>query len=86
MKPCIIQPDDQPIEPSRLSLESAIGPVYQIRLDGQPGRRYSVETTTNLPPPGSWQPLLDLTLTNGSGTFDWTNTGESRRFFRAVAH
>jgi len=70
--------------PARLSLESATGPVYRFKLSGQTGRRYSVEMATNLPAYGSWQPLLDLTLTNGSGWFNWTNTGEARRFFRTI--
>ena len=69
---------------ARLSLESATGPVYRFKLSGQTGRRYSVEMAANLPAFGSWQPLLDLTLTNGSGWFNWTNTGDARRFFRTI--
>jgi uncharacterized delta-60 repeat protein len=72
-----------PLSP-RLSVVSATGPVSRFKLTGKTNASYTVQTTTNLPAPGPWQPLLNLTLTNGWGVFDWTNAGEARRFFRAV--
>jgi uncharacterized delta-60 repeat protein len=67
-----------------LSVESMKGPSLCFKLTGGTNAQYAVETATNSPlAEESWQPVITLTLTNGWGLFDWTNVGESGRFFRA---
>ena len=70
--------------PPKLSLQSVEGPVYRFKLSSEATAQYAIQTTTNLPPVISWEPVLDLMLTNGWGVFDWTNQGERQRFFRGV--
>jgi uncharacterized delta-60 repeat protein len=75
------------------TIPPAVGPVFAVelvsgslirfKLTGETNASYAVQTASILPPPGGWQPVTTLTLTNGWGTFDWTNTGEPARFFRA---
>jgi hypothetical protein len=66
-----------------LGLESLGNPVFRLTLRGLPGTRYKVQTATDLTSPVLWSDLFNLTLTNTSATFNWTNTSERRRFFRA---
>lgn len=68
-----------------LSVESPFGPSVRFKLTGGTNAQYSVETCTNLTPSAvnEWQPVTTLTLTNGSAIFEWTNAGETHRFFRA---
>lgn len=54
------------------------GPVYRFKLTGETNASYTVQTTTSLPAPGPWQPLLDLTLTNDTRSV-------KRRFQTAAA-
>ena len=70
--------------PARLLLQSIEGPVYHFKLTGQAGASYALQTTPDLLPTISWEPVRDLTLTNGWGAFDGTNRGERQRFFRTV--
>jgi uncharacterized delta-60 repeat protein len=66
-----------------LSVESVNGESMWFKVAGGTNAQYEVQTATNLPSAGEWQPVTTLTLTNGWGRFDWTNTGDARRFFRA---
>jgi hypothetical protein len=68
----------------RLLVESVNGPVIRFSLAGAPDARCAVQTTTNLSLPTAWDIFTDLTLTNGRAVFEWTNSGEPGRFFRAV--
>lgn len=68
-----------------LSVESALGPSIRFKVTGGTNAQHFIETSTNFMPSGAneWQPVTTLTLTNGSAIFDWTNAGETHRFFRA---
>jgi uncharacterized delta-60 repeat protein len=67
-----------------LSVESVAGESIWFRLTGGTNAQYVVQTATNLlSAPVEWQPVTTLILTNGWSLFDWTNAGESQRFFRA---
>jgi hypothetical protein len=68
----------------RLLVESVNGPVIHLCLTGAADDHCTVQTTTNLSSPASWNAFTDLTLTNGRAAFDWTNRSESGQFFRAV--
>jgi uncharacterized delta-60 repeat protein len=73
-----------PKVPPMLSVDTMNGPLLWFKITGSTNAQYAVETATNFPSAEeSWQPVTTLTLTNGWGLFDWTNTGESGRFFRA---
>jgi len=50
-------------------------------LQGQPDRRYRVETSTNL---ADWNPVDYLLATNVITRYFSTNTGENRQYFRTV--
>jgi hypothetical protein len=67
-----------------LGLASTSGSLYGLTLRGQPGVSYRLQTSTNLGPP-FWSDLFTITLTNSVESFNWTNPGEARRFFRAVS-
>ncbi|MPN47846.1 hypothetical protein SDC9_195450 [bioreactor metagenome] len=66
-----------------LSVDSVSGESIWFKVTGGTNAQYEVQTATNLPSAGEWQPVTTLTLTNGWGRFDWTNSGDACRFFRA---
>ena len=73
---------------SRGSLQLAIsvigGNSPAIRIQGIPGRMLTLEFKHSLVPEGSWQPLLNVLLTNGSDVFvDGEATTSHPRFYRA---
>ena len=55
-----------------------------LNLGGAPGDTYVLETTTNLVPPASWQPVATNTLgTNGVWQFtDTAATNFPQQFYR----
>ena len=58
------------------------GEAFRLRLTGQPGMRFTLQTSSNLV---SWTPLV--TNSSTSGAFDYTDarsTNAPRRFYRAV--
>jgi hypothetical protein len=73
-----------PVVRSVIALESVAGSLLWFKLTGETNASYTVQTALSLPPLGGWQPVTTLTLINGWGTFNWTNTGEPARFFRAL--
>lgn len=60
-----------------------VGPRISFALRGVPGQSYVIESSTHLGAAALWAPVLNLTLTNSTGLFEWTNNGEHGRFFRA---
>jgi hypothetical protein len=58
--------------------------VFGLSIRGQPGLSYRLQTSTNLSTP-VWSDLFTITLTNSVESFNWTNPGEGKRFFRAVS-
>ena len=73
---------------SRGSLQLAIsvidGYLPAIRIQGIPGRMLTLEFKHTLVPEGSWQPLLNMLLTNGSEVFMDSEAPTSHpRFYRA---
>ena len=73
---------------NRDSLHLAIsvieGNIPVIRIQGIPGRMLMLEFKHSLEPEGSWQPLLNVLLTNGSDVFvDTEATASQPRFYRA---
>jgi hypothetical protein len=73
---------------SRGSLQLAIGlidgSVPVIRIQGIPGRMLTLEFKHSLVPEASWQPLLNVLLTNGEGVFvDSEAPSLNPRFYRA---
>ena len=60
------------------------GSVFSLSLRGQVAAHYPVQTTPNLVPPDSSN-FLSVTLTNSREIFNWTNPGDSKRFFRTVS-
>jgi len=71
-------------EAPRLGLAPGESGVYWLTVQGPLGTGLFIESATNLGPGQVWQPWLGLTLTNPPAVVPWTNTGETRRFFRAV--
>jgi uncharacterized delta-60 repeat protein len=79
----VLIPSIPPAAPM-LSVESVTGESIWFRLTGGTNAQYLIQTATNLSSAeAEWQPVTTLTLTNGWSLFDWTNAGESHRFFRA---
>jgi uncharacterized delta-60 repeat protein len=79
----VLIPSVPPAAPM-LSVESVTGESIWFRLTGGTNVQHLVQTTTNLSSAeAEWQPVTTLTLTNGWSLFDWTNAGETHRFFRA---
>ena len=67
----------------RLELLHLGGSLFALRLEGQPGVTYNLQSVPNLADPITWSNLSTLVLTNSSGMFFWTNPVENQRFFRA---
>lgn len=71
------------------SVRPALGPVArlstgaaQVTLNGEPGRTYPIQASTNLT---DWLTITNLTLVRASGEFvDPAASNYSRRFYRAV--
>mgnify|MGYP001767606542 CR=1 FL=1 len=67
----------------RLELLHLVGNAFQLRLEGTPGRSYTIQSSPNLVGAINWSNLSTLILTNPTGTLSWTNSTEAPRFFRA---
>lgn len=66
-----------------LGLRNLGAGVFALTLRGQTGGNYFLQTSPSLSAPAPWSNWLNLTLTNSSDTFCWTNPGHPTRFFRA---
>lgn len=67
----------------RLELLHLGGNQFALRLEGQPGATYTLQTVTHLAGAETWSNLATLVLTNSPATFYWTNQDAAQRFFRA---
>jgi hypothetical protein len=57
-----------------------------VQLTGSTNCSYILQTTTNLAPPVSWQPIFtNLTDDSGHWQFTDTNLNLDKKFYRAVA-
>lgn len=59
--------------------------ALEVKLTGEAGQKYWLQTSTHLPPTNGWQSVV--LLTNVTGTVSYTNppaAGGSFRFYRAV--
>ncbi|HXT10508.1 MAG TPA: hypothetical protein VN873_03020 [Candidatus Angelobacter sp.] len=55
----------------------------RLTLSGLAGRKYQIEMATNLSP-ANWQPLINITLTNGPVVWTDLDATNSCRFYRAA--
>ena len=76
-------PLEVPSDAPRLELLSLGGNRFALRLEGLPGESYTVQSTPDLASPIAWSNVWTLVLTNPSTTLYWTNSAESKLFFRA---
>ena len=67
-----------------LGLQSLGGSIFSLSLRGQLDAHYRVQTATNLNVPANWSDLFSVTLTNSPEIFNWTNPGDTKRFFRTI--
>ena len=81
--PSFFRAVEVPSDAPRLELLSLGGDCFALRLDGLPGVSYTVQTAPDLARPIAWSNVWTLVLTNPSTTFYWTNSAESKLFFRA---
>jgi hypothetical protein len=65
----------------RLSQGERSGNSFSLRLEGQPGRRYAIEATTDF---DTWTPLRTNTVDISGGSFDFIdrNASTARRSYR----
>jgi hypothetical protein len=72
------------IPPSIASVSANPDGSFNLNLAGSPGYTYILEATTNLFPPGSWQPIATNTLgTDGALPFtDPSATNYPQQFYR----
>ncbi len=67
----------------RLELLHLGGNLFGLRLTGEPGVAYTVQSVGDLAGGTNWSNVSVLMLTNPAGTLYWTNETEGQRFFRA---
>jgi subtilase family serine protease len=67
----------------RLELMHLGGNQFALRLEGELGASYTLQTVTQLAGAETWSNLATLVLTNSPATFYWTNQDAAQRFFRA---
>lgn len=69
--------------PSRVAgFRPGVAGTLDLTLEAQPGKRYRIESSTNLV---HWTSAISLTATNSSHVVQLQNSaGQERRFFRAV--
>ncbi|HEY9170777.1 MAG TPA: hypothetical protein VI136_00670, partial [Verrucomicrobiae bacterium] len=67
----------------RLELLHLGGNVFALRLEGEPGVTYTVQSTPALTGAILWSTHPTLVFTNSPGTLYWTNDADAQRFFRA---
>jgi len=68
-----------------LGLQSLGGSVFSLSLQGRLDAHYRVQTATNLNVLANWSDLFSVTLTNSPEIFNWTNPGDTKRFFRTIS-
>ena len=68
-----------------LGLQSLGGSAFSLSLQGRLDAHYRVQTATNLNVPANWSDLFSVTLTNSPEIFNWTNPGDTKRFFRTIS-
>jgi hypothetical protein len=71
------------ITPPFVVMEAARNHAVTVRLNGQPGGLYLIESGTDNAAPVSWVPVQQVTLTNATQRFTFTNHGEPVRVYRA---
>lgn len=57
---------------------------HRLRLFGNPGETYQIQTATNVTPPAIWLPFTDLVLSNIVQTVDGDTNNVPFRIYRAV--
>jgi len=67
-----------------LDASTLISNRHQLRLYGNPGETYQLQTATNLSPPIFWLPFTDLVLSNIVQTVEGDTNSAPFRVYRAV--
>ncbi len=57
---------------------------FTLRLEGVSDTTYTLQSTTNLAPASTWSTVWTGVLSNSVQALEWTNRGETQRYFRVL--